>query len=168
MELTREQILSMGAGRDMDALVDQNVFGEIVSWWSIHPLSDIESMTPDELSKGLGTTWRPCTFGMETLLPDKDGDMPVLEWCDDEGEWFGVSHYSTDIDDAMQVLQSFEYNWNIVRDMGKDGNNYETEGDKLYHVIYASPGMPMYGVKAETLPLAIVRAALLATLEAQE
>ncbi len=136
--MKRDEILAMEAGRELDALVAEKVMGwERRTYW-------VGSSHPEyhqEERQGL--------FGPEGL---KRVDR--------------MHPYSTDIADAWEVASAWEYNWTINRDVGKCGEEYETVGDRLFRVILSAPGMPMAGVTAETGPLAISRAALLAVMEA--
>lgn len=78
---------------------------------------------------------------------------------------YGSFQPSTDISAAWDVIEKMEYNWSFVRDVGKCGSEYETIGNMLYRFIYTAPGMPIEGIVADTAPLAICRAALLAVKE---
>ena len=142
--MTRDEILNKEAGPEMNALVAEYVMGQ----------TDFD---------------HPGFFWNEGTTEDgKDGwDGFNCPRCGaskgDTGKC--TKHYSTDIAAAWQVVEKFEYNWNIYRDVGKCGSEYITAGDMQYRVIFSSPGMPMQGVTADTAPLAICRAALLAVLE---
>ena len=118
--MTREEILNMPAGREMDALVAEKVMGaDTKQYYRLD-----------------GIPWHK-------------HDLPA---------------YSTEIDAAWKVIKGLEYNWNLCRDVGKCGSDYETAGDMNYRFIYTAPGMPMEGITADTAPLAICRAALLAVI----
>ncbi len=73
---------------------------------------------------------------------------------------FDMPSWSTDWAAAGEVMGQLKFNWNLCRDMGRCGDDYETRGDELYRFVYSAPGMPMQGVSATTAPLAICRAAL--------
>jgi len=68
-------------------------------------------------------------------------------------------HYSTNDAAALEITETWEYNWNICRDVGKSGS-FETRGDRDYRVILSYPGMDMAGTVAPTLALAISRTEL--------
>lgn len=55
------------------------------SWWSIHP---IEEMRDDGYL---------CTFGMECMLPDDKGDVPVLGWMEEFAQFTGCPNYPENI-----------------------------------------------------------------------
>lgn len=71
-----------------------------------------------------------------------------------------LPHYSTDIAAAFEIVEHFkEKSVMLSLSWGKDGG--------WWCVIYPFQGSPAEGHYAETAPLAIVKAALLATLEAK-
>ena len=91
--------------------------------------------------------------------------LPGGGGCTEEAWNLGiVGNWVENMTHAWEVVESWEYNWNIVRDVGKCGDDYETEGDGQFHVILAYPGMPMAGTKADRAPEAICKAALLAVM----
>ena len=160
MELTRDDILNIEAGREMDALIARHVFDLVVSWWSIHP--------PEAYNVNM--RFRTCASD-EVLLPDKDGDMPILEWCD-EGEWFGVAHYSTDIAEAWQVVEEAhkEFYCSVTIRRHVIGSADPRSIVPLYtaYLDHSNADGWIVRAQANTAPEAICKVALLATLEAQE
>jgi len=68
--------------RERDALVAEKVFGNKVSWFSLHVNS----------------------LGYEENLPDKDGDCPMQLMLAD-GEWSTIPKYTTDISAAWEVME---------------------------------------------------------------
>jgi len=96
------------------------------------------------------------------------GDEPFLFICgcdDCAHENLGseikrlLKEYSTNDAAALEITETWEYNWNICRDVGKSGS-FETRGDRDYRVILSYPGMDMAGTVAPTLALAISRTEL--------
>ena len=137
--MNRDEILNMPHGREIDVMIATKFLG---LEWIDYPWWD-------------GTT-KKLLWWHSWGTPSGDDfqqidDEHIIPW--------DLPGYSIDIYAAWEITKHFEYNWNIVRNVSGDGN---------YRMIYAAPGMPMAGVTAEIAPLAICRAALLATLEAQE
>lgn len=56
--------------------------------------------------------------------------------------------YSTHTGEAMQLTEDWEYNWNLMRDVGKSGS-FETAG-RGYGLILSYPGMQMWPIWGET------------------
>lgn len=129
----------MKAGRELDAIIAQMVMG-----WAICGYAAYD----DWLA-------RSNRGDVDIVFIDRDG----VVWRA-VGDLCNVWSPSTDIAAAWQVVEKLGYNWNLYRDVGKCGDDCETQGDKLYRFIYAAPGMPMEGVTADTAPLAICLAAL--------
>ena len=125
--MTKDEILNMQAGREMDALIAEKVMGDNIKRF----------------------IWK--RYGKPDAIQDPD--------------YGGPRYFSTDIAAAWGVVEKMGYNWSLSRDVGRCGSDYETKGDMLYRFIYTAPGMPMEGVTAETFPLAVCRAALLAKAE---
>jgi hypothetical protein len=150
--MNRDEILNMPAGREMDALVAEKVMGLNVSWWSIHHVSDYEGDGP----------FRSLHSADEIMLPDQDGDMPVLQTFtrgDNYVMWNVTPFYSTDIAAALQVVEKLTENFYI--DIGIDSSGTQVQLDRFNGEDWT------FGesIEAPTAPLAICRAALLTTLE---
>ena len=143
MRITRDEILNMPAGREMDALVAEFVMG-----WLPNPGPAKNSPIQGFFRKGKKHLEWLFMEDIDSMLP-KDKIVP---------------HFSIDIAAAWEVVEGLKYNWNLCRDVGKCGSDYETAGDMTYRFIYTAPGMPMEGITAGTAPLAICRAALLVKL----
>lgn len=107
--MTRDEILAMPAGRDMDALVGEYVFG-----------------------------WEKGTFPVYEPMKSKHGDYMVRP----------ISNYSTDISAAWDVVEKLKES-SLWLDL-----NTSPDGCQV--------GFADYFVFADTAPLAICRAALLA------
>ena len=92
--MTRDEILAMEPGREMDAVVAE-AMGYQVSWWSLMPAEH----------KGDFNEWRPAMYGdSEIYAPAKYGDMPGKEMLR-YGRWVGIPHYSTDISAAWPLIE---------------------------------------------------------------
>lgn len=126
-----------------------------------------------------------------SLLEPKPEEIPrdarvdpwgMIEYTSPSGFWAITCDYdtgdvpywiprpvSTDMAAALMVLDSWEYNWNIIGDLGKCGNtDTAVVMGERYRVILASPMMSMTGVGADSIPLAICRAEILARVAAEE
>lgn len=117
--MKREEILNMPAGREMDALIGEYVFG-----------------------------WKKGTFPVYEPMKSKHGDYIVRP----------IAQYSTDIAVA----------WEVVEWIQKNGYSFELtehadpQGDYILQVWRRDMERDDFIARAETVPLAICRAALLA------
>ena len=131
--MTRDEILSMPAGRELDALVAERVMG-----WDIHPVS------PDPYEKELA--WY-----------SEDGKLQ----CGDE-YW----KPSENIADAFQVVEKMkELGYKVQRFGTGDlmGDKWQASFADVYRIV-SYKGDKGDFADADTLPLAISQAALLAVL----
>lgn len=124
--MTREEILNMPAGREMDALIAENVMG-------------IESVA----------------FNDETKCPECESTMRFCgsrSWCSSCHEWIysPYKEYSTDISAA----------WEVVEKLGIIFQETCIDNDKDWRCYFDNAC-----ASAETAPLAICRAALLAVMK---
>lgn len=153
-----QEIDRMEAGRELDAMVAEKVMGLRPRWWSLHrndkPLRDL-----------MDTDVRPTLFWLdcqsldhvplEVLRPNADGDMPILE-CDD-GE--SVLCYSTDIAAAWEVVEKLkEITENVL--VSWEETYWEVEVCVTQEAF--NRGYRTAINDADTAPLAICRAALIA------
>ena len=129
----RDEIDELKPGRNLDALIAINVRG-----WRY--VTDEDSV-------------------YKRLVPPEGDDRPEwpTEW-DAKNRPGWLPHYSRDLRAAWKIVVTWEYNWNLFRDVGKSGN-YETKGDG-YGVILSYPGFQMWPVRGETAAHAICLAAL--------
>jgi hypothetical protein len=147
-EMTKEEILKMGAGREMDALVGEQIYKQKIEWMDCQrnpECGDLEAYTWTKHSKAYPIEKHPCYFIGGTL-------------------WETIPFFSTDISAAWEVVEKLEHNWNLLREVGMCGTT-PTEGSMQYRFILAYPNLEMVGVTATTAPLAICRAALIAVME---
>ena len=144
--MTADEILSLPAGRELDALIAERLFGwrwhncEYIGQSSVaSPVYRTMFAEPKELEKN--TSWR-CV----AMDNPHSGVRKKQEW---------TPHYSTSIADAWQVV---EHIWNVLeKDISVTfaaGSISCDIGDLL--------GEAVAEVFADTAPLAICRAALLA------
>ena len=121
-------------------------------------------MDTDKLEAGreLDALIAECVMGKSVVETEECNGIDNLWLAPYRDEWDDapLPQYSVKIRAAWAVVEKLGYNWNLYRDVGKCGDDYETSGDGLYRFIYSAPGMPMQGVTASTAPLAICRAAL--------
>lgn len=138
-------ILDLAAGRTLDALIDRRLFGR-------------------------KTIWSPCA-GTHTPWPS----LPYRKAEFDFGMPVSVPKYSTEIADAWAIVERMRADGFSFKAWQPSKEPYEEGGKPLEHAIVsficsAGPcprhGNPRenhhgsYNVEAETLPLAISRAAL--------
>lgn len=140
--MTPEDIDKLEAGRELDALIAERVMG----WkWCASP----NTFKP-------GRPWRRWLAEPYRNMPVWDGvtEMPIDGLFDEESN---VLYYSTDIAAAWEVVEKLRETWPVV---------LVTVGPKHYDVeINTDKGSPSHyrlveDAQAETLPLAICRAAL--------
>jgi len=125
--MTRDEILKLEAGRELDALIAEKVMGL--------PVVELKDA--------------PCPYcGSEMRF------CGARSWCSDCREWrhSPYKEYSDDIAVAWEVVEKMEHCM-----IYKHDDSYECE--------YA--GQYLDSVEADTAPLAICRAALLAVTEAE-
>lgn len=140
--MTRDEILSMPAGREMDALVAEKVMGQTNF---LHPGFYWEERSTED-----GDGWN----GMVCPRCGANETDNWKEKC--------TKHYSTDIVAAWEVLTSFK-TWSCF---DLDQEQYpDEEGDKELCGCTLMTNDTGFGMKrGETMPLAICRAALLAVI----
>lgn len=153
--LTKEQILSMPAGREMDAKIGRDVMGLDVrvsqSWQG-----DLTALgVPGQKVKFMGefTAEREWVEEGDYFYVDGDGESHVLP------------NYSTDIAAA----------WQVVEKMQSEPLEYYFEINKTPSIPYSKTGKSHWHCELggafvfdESAPLAICRAALLATMESDK
>jgi hypothetical protein len=124
--MTRDEILNMEAGREMDALVARRVM----------------------------------------LLPNVAQEKQRVSWADGNG-FHLVEHYSTAISDAWQVVEKLISNGldNIVL---KYEDEFTGKGVRAWYLYVGKGAYWSYDSYSDTAPLAICRAALIATLKPHE
>ena len=131
--MTSDEILAMKPGRALDAQVAEKVMG-----W----------------------TWAETNEGLEGLFPPQEfaihGFKPILIF-NDLGHLHGMPEYSTDITPAWEVAEKFD-NMTLRKMREADGNVRHSVYMWLENII----NNPMIMYKADTLPEAICKAALLA------
>ena len=132
-KMTRDEILNMPAGREMDALIAERVMGH-------------------EVNKNV-TVWRT---GGKT-------------WIEPYGEGFTtLAYYSTDIAAAWQIVELMTKNGYAPNLVNDDNGNWYLAFDgtqDLGTVTFVTAFTDIPELWCESAPLAICRAALLATLE---
>jgi hypothetical protein len=141
MNLTREQILAMPAGREMDALVAERVMEIRVYWHHYYLTGD-----------GKLTKCGPFLNGQDS--------------CESVNR--KVAGYSTDISAAWRVVEKMRDalgHWELAHHIDDPRKCYAEFGGEYepYDGWHTCKGCAL----ADTAPLAICRAALLATLEPQ-
>lgn len=139
--MTRDEVLAMPAGRELDALVAERLFG-------------VRIFTQAEMEAEARRVW---------------ADQPRCEWFamgfyatklgrDDIECRQEIRHYSTNIAEAWPIAVMFRM------DVHNLSNN---KGAARVHAINGDQVWPTYQVNADTPALAICRAALLTTLESR-
>lgn len=125
--MTRDEILNMSAGREMDALIYQCVFKNRV----------------EVLTSKLDTSYK------EYLIPSEE------------------THYTTDIFDAWKVVERLENQTpQTLCNISRISDNGTKEGLKWHcHLRVIDGANTYFYAVAETVPLAICAAALLAVME---
>jgi hypothetical protein len=130
--MTRDEILNMPAGKPINALMASKVIG--ANYWRNGTTSDYDGEYP--------------------MYSDWEED--IFYYTDPEGGWLWIP--STDLPDA----------WDIIKKMSDKGFNMRLEVQgKNARVTFWSKRMTKWGpepvsASADTVPLAICRAALLA------
>jgi hypothetical protein len=141
MKLTREQIENMPASREIDALVAEFIMGEKKPiYLHSHPI-----VTQTKYS--INMSWY--------CLPEYEkGD--VCEWI--------PKPYSTDIAAAWEVVETFDRkSWDVSVSSLTDNDDEVWE---VFFAEYFEDGVGRIGkASAETAPLAICRAALIAMMD---
>lgn len=138
--MTKDEILAMEAGRELDALIVDKVMG----WaWNTHnPRNHI--------------MWNPDTGGVGIVVfhdgGEGDGVIQVLD----------VPYYSSDIAAAWEVIGKMIEQGTFIN-LGHGGLVWRVNISTRY--MYER--LEFEGITAESAPLAICRAALVATLEAE-
>jgi len=139
--MNRDAILNMPAGREMDALIAERVMGQID--FSHPDIVYLEGATEDGQDGWSGYYCPRCGAGETAAVPEVK--------C--------TRHYSTDIAAAFAILDkllSAGLNWQVsTADMAGLQERY-------YCTITDFRAFRNYGAFADTAPLAICRAALLA------
>ncbi len=151
--------------RELDAQVAEKFYKYRVSWWSLYPIEQANGEC------------RQATYGMECLLPNDKGDMPILEMLQGD-EWVPVPHYSTDDTAAMLVVEKMTERWPGASERFVMYKNHGSDewcvGWQTLAFLRFEPGTtgwvdtdkmekhqaPM--ASADTLPLAICKAAVMA------
>ena len=181
--MTREEILAMPAGRELDALVAGKVMGlEVVHWyWPVgyQPDNCEEDAARPELDENY-----------HVILPPKlqKSDHPLPSWYDDHAAVFlhrdmankpcrlePVQRYSANIADAWLVVEKLGVLW-FVDVSCLPGDCSKNPNPKWEARIWdAEPcisggigqvsGLVEHKARADAAPLAICRASLLATLD---
>jgi len=150
--MTKEEILNMPAGREMDALVAEKVMRLCVHDWTFIPNNDDDG--------GVGRTCQKCHKEFWGLNP------PAY------GESYGS--YSTDISAAWEVVETLRERQIPIQIRGDewyDGGGWIVEimdvlGEQVKHKSYIEVTGPNRG--RPNVCLAICRAALLTTTYRQE
>ena len=143
--MTREEILNMPAGREMDALIAERVWGIVSNphtlsdsqevWFWVHPKDGVLIGEPFDIGASAERTER-YAHQWERFCP------------------------STDIADAWKVVNRLE--------LFSKYCFYGSDADELWTVHSWKYGKPHFtGIESRTAPLAICRAALLAVMEAE-
>jgi len=163
MNLTREQILEMKAGREFDALVAELVMG----WeWLQRPNEEAGSVVIRKALFG-PEPWVRFNFNPEQWVPAQESAPRFYDWdecCglrenDGHINTFRLPPYSTDIAAAWTVVEKL-----IERTPEEDIHIEHLHGEWAVDCFYSVHfGGWDECVLAETAPLAICRAALIAT-----
>ena len=141
--MTREEVLNMPAGREMDALIAEKIWGFVENpnntasvsnvWFWVHPKDGVLIGIPFDIG----------------------GKIENTEIYDHQWERFCPS---TDIADAWKVVNRLE--------LFSKYCFYGSDADELWTVHSWKYGKPHFtGIESRTAPLAICRAALLAVME---
>lgn len=135
--MTRDEIMSMEPGRELDCLVAEKVMGYKVSFWSLHLAED---------------------GSKEELIPNNLGDC-ALQVMYKDNIWQCIPSYSTDISAAWEVRQR------IHDTIG--GTKIISVCDDFPEECQIWDGMKYISVRANTVPEAICKAALLAVMDGE-
>jgi hypothetical protein len=134
--MTRDEILNMPAGREMDALIAEKVMG----WfWKTEGYTRLGFMEGDRFRYGVVR-----------------GGGTADEYTSN------LPNYSNDISAAWVVVRKHPHYFSLVRS-NETGWRPAPWGAMLWLCRFYAPGK--FEAKAETAPLAICRAALLAIME---
>jgi hypothetical protein len=136
--MNREHIENMKAGREMDGLIAEKVLGWF--WKKVPPDADGKNYGSCLVSKTLSD-----------LLDSGDWDWPKKGKID---KYAYCKNYSTNISDAFEVVNTKAQQYTI-KEPSNNGNVF------VMIQIATKQGM----ATADTVPLAICRAAILATSE---
>jgi len=163
-----EKYIDTLIGRSLDKMVQEVVFDNVTSWWSIHPL-------PKEgvLEGRFGYDWRPAlAHTEEVLLPNPDGDVPGLEYLtinkDGSITWQPVHHFSFSIMLAWTVVDEMIVRhkmWAQIRTPFSPNDGYWC-GFTPQHTTGWN-GVPDMYTQAHDVSHAICRAAVKAVLDAK-
>jgi hypothetical protein len=148
--MNRDDILKMEAGREMDALIAENLFGWQYSekWGQLIPAGQ-----PDEV-------WSEYRWSEEdrTFARYPDGMLPGVSYRGDKPT---IENYSTDMKAAWEVVERMQANRNVL------SLTYLVDTNQKM-VWQAEFRLGSFVAWADTAPLAICRASLLAVMEPKE
>lgn len=141
--MTKDEILSIPVGRELDALVAEKVM-------NIH-----QEVPTREVSKTLGVF--------------RGVEHPLAMWRDDRGYWFldGLPYYSTKIAAAWEVVEELHecgYWLQLRSPFGTGEANDGYWAGFTPHLMTGWNGWLGNWIQAQTAPIAICRAALLAVM----
>ncbi len=161
MELTREQIEQMPAGREMDGLIAEHILGFRRSLYGEQVVFESPEYQQRERD-GLPTV---TLGGVYSIRDAKGGRESVIAGNHPKSGWPNtlIDFYSTDIAAAWKVVEALEPRGYLVditrrKDFTTGGFPYECE-------IWDTSAGPDRTAQADVAPLAICRAALLTTVE---
>jgi hypothetical protein len=138
--MTRDEILNMPAGREMDALIAEKVMGECA-----HTLHNYAKDNRDDFGDYITWRCRKCKKAFRGLAYSNRDIV-----CE---------HYSTWIAAAWEVVEKMQGDWWKMEFLtGIHAAEFEKPNMKCEDQTY-------HEATADKMPLAICRAALLATLE---
>lgn len=144
--MTRDEILNMKAGREMDALVAEQVMG----WTNCQKCEFATWLSSDKSIIASGEQWRGNPLPLDIAQEVSDKFNP---------RWETIKNYSTDIFAAWKVVE---------KSAGFMVENRQVYKPDEWECEIAFEGTYIYFASANTAPLAICRAALLAKLENEE
>ena len=144
MILTRDDILKIEAGREIDALV-----AELVMGWTNCQRCEYAIRLLDETIIIEGKVWigNPPLTGIEQDLSDSFSPR-----------WYPIRNYSTDLTTAFQIVGKLikpDWAWKI--------ESYHVNGILMWSACYrgdTEAGIDYYTATADTVQLAICKAAL--------
>jgi hypothetical protein len=132
------KVYELESGDLLNLMVGRAMGWTLINYHTYEPVTDTEE--EQDAMYNDGWYWK-----------GRGGDNEAWQW-----------NPSTDYVDAIEVVLSWKYNWNIIGDLGKcSGTDTAVVMGERYRVILSAPGMPMQGVTGDTLPLAISRAELM-------
>ena len=143
--MTRDEILNMPAGRDMDALIAEKVMGV-----KVVPNIDTDFLRGDYGKDG--TAWTRLVLTPTKFHPNEPGyrEEPITTYEP-------IDHYSTNLYDAWEVVDKI-----YIHSLRRIINEVSDKPALWQAFVYADSALSGIG---ETPELAICRAALLAVLE---